>query len=102
MIQRQITNNTMERFIKQFKEKCDYLKQNGHVRYLPEIEVSMIVDAINLWEQEKVKLLTLRDQALLYSEARIFPNSGLDNSMGVYRTREQVRRNGWKRYDDEL
>jgi hypothetical protein len=41
----------------------------------------MIVDAINLWEQEKAKLLTLRDQALLYPEQHPFPNSN-PNSEG--------------------
>lgn len=81
MIQRLISTDTMERFIKRFKQQSDCLKLNGQTKYLSPNEAALIVDVINLWEQMKRDdslLLTLSDKARLYPSSHIFPNSALD------------------------
>lgn len=84
MIQRKISTETMERFVKLLKQKSDCLQQEGHIKYLSPNDVSVIVDAINLWEQERTAMLSLRDLAMLNPEAHVFPNSQ-PNTMGLYR-----------------
>ncbi len=80
MIERNLPkhNEAFERFFKHFRQKCDYLKKDGRAVYLTEIEVSLIVDAINLWEQLKQSdpyFLTMTQRALLYPELHVFTNS---------------------------
>lgn len=82
MIQRVLSVTTMERFLKEFKEKCDNLRQDKHRIYLSPRETARIIEAINLWEvwRQQQFAFSFYDRARSNFIENVFPNIELEQN----------------------
>jgi hypothetical protein len=67
-----ISRESLSKFIKELAKRSDNACFVGGTA---PIIASLLVDAIELWEAEKWRFLTMADNARLNPEAHVFPNS---------------------------
>lgn len=84
-----ISRESLQKFLTELHKRTDnVIATRQPVGFGPQI-TSLLVDAIELWEQRRANLLSMQDIARLYPEETVFPASKFnrnyaDNRLGLW------------------